>query len=68
MNLDISLVNQLVQEFHNTLLEITEMDLRNTPNPEDTFFALTLEDNIKHLQNNFQAQKYEDKEIKVIVD
>lgn len=68
MNLDINLVNQLVQEFHNTLLEITERDLRNTPNPEDTFFALTLEDTIKHLQNNYQAQKYEDEEIEVIVD
>ena len=68
MNLDINLVNQLVQEFHNTLLEITERDLRNTPNPEDTFFALTLEDTIKHLQNNYQAQKYENEEINIIVN
>ncbi|WP_323590350.1 hypothetical protein [Aliarcobacter butzleri] len=42
MSLDIDLVNKLVEEFHNTQLELTEKDLRNTPNPEDTIFALTL--------------------------
>lgn len=68
MDLNIQLITQLVQEFHNTLLEITERDLRNIPNPEDTFFALTLEDVIKQYQNNFQAQKYEDEEIMTIVN
>lgn len=68
MNLDINLIQKLVEDFHNQQLELTERDLRNTPNPEDTLFALTLEDTIKHLQNNYQAQKYENEEINIIVD
>ncbi len=36
MSFDINLIYQLVEEFHNTQLELTENDLRNTPKPEDT--------------------------------
>ena len=68
MNLDISFIQKLVEDFHNQQLELTERDLRNTTNPEDTFFALNLEDNIKYLQNNYQAQIYENEEINIIVD
>ena len=63
MGLDIELVNQLVEEFHNTQLEITERDLRNIPNPEDTLFALGLEDMIKQYQINYQEGVYEKEEI-----
>ena len=51
---DINLIYQLVEEFHNTQLELTENDLRNTPKPEDTLFAILLEDNIEQLQHNYQ--------------
>ena len=67
MGLDIELVNQLVEEFHNTQLEITERDLRNIPNPEDTLFALGLEDMIKQYQINYQEGVYEKEEIDLIV-
>ena len=67
MGLNIELVNQLVEEFHNTQLEITERDLRNIPNPEDTLFALGLEDMIKQYQINYQEGVYEKEEIDLIV-
>ena len=67
MGLDIELVNKLVEEFHNTQLEITERDLRNIPNPEDTLFALGLEDMIKQYQINYQEGVYEKEEIDLIV-
>ena len=44
MSFDINLIHQLVEEFHNTLLEDTEKDLYSIKNPEDTLFALGLED------------------------
>ncbi|MEV9530780.1 tyrosine-type recombinase/integrase [Aliarcobacter butzleri] len=68
MSLDIDLVNKLVEEFHNTQLELTEKDLRNTPNPEDTIFALTLEDNIEQLQHNYQKNIFNKNEIQTILN
>lgn len=68
MSLDIDLVNKLVEEFHNTQLELTEKDLYNTPNPEDTIFALTLEDTIKQLQKNYHDNIFEKEEIKLIAN
>ena len=68
MSLDIDLVNKLVEEFHNTQLELTEIDLRNTPNPEDTIFALTLEDTIEQLQKNYHDNIFEKEEIKLIAN
>lgn len=68
MSLDIDLVNKLVEEFHNTQLELTEKDLRNTPNPEDTIFALTLEDTIEQLQHNYQKNIFNKNEIQTILN
>lgn len=68
MSLDIDLVNKLVEEFHTTQLELTEKDLRNIPNPEDTIFALTLEDTIKQLQHNYQKNIFNKNEIQTILN
>lgn len=68
MSFDIKLIQKLVEEFHNTQLEITEKDLYNTPNPEDTIFALTLEDTIKQLQHNYQKNVFDKNEIKIILN
>jgi integrase len=53
-------IQSLVFEFANTMLEETEKDLYIVPNPEDTVFALCLDDLIKERQdayfnNNFNA-------------
>ena len=58
MSFDINLIHQLVEEFHNTLLEDTEKDLYNIKNPEDTLFALGLEDNIEQLQNEYLSSDF----------
>ncbi|WP_164968488.1 tyrosine-type recombinase/integrase [Arcobacter defluvii] len=68
MSFDIHLINKLVEEFHNTQLEITERDLYNTPNPEDTLFALCLEDTIEQLQKNYHDNIFEKEEIKLIAN
>lgn len=68
MNLDIDLVNQLVYEFHNTQLELTEKDLYNTTNPEDTIFALMLEDSIEQLQYNYHKNIFDNEEIEIILN
>lgn len=68
MSLDINLIYQLVEEFHNTQLELTEKDLYNTPNPEDTLFALCLEDTIEQLQKNYHDNIFEKEEIKLIAN
>lgn len=68
MSFDIKLIQKLVEEFHNTQLEIAEKDLYNTPNPEDTIFALTLEDTIKQLQHNYQKNIFDKNEIKIILN
>ena len=62
MSFDIHLINKLVEEFHNTQLELTEKDLYNTPNPEDTLFALCLEDTIEQLQKNYHDNIFEKEE------
>ena len=63
MSFDINLIYQLVEEFHNTQLELTENDLRNTPKPEDTLFAILLEDSIEQLQHNYQNNIFDSEEI-----
>ena len=68
MAFDINLIYQLVEEFHNTQLELTEIDLRNTPKPEDTLFALMLEDNIEQLQHNYQNNIFDSEEIEIILN
>ena len=68
MSFDIHLINKLVEEFHNTQLELTEKDLYNTPNPEDTLFALCLEDTIEQLQKNYHDNIFEKEEIKLIAN
>lgn len=68
MSFDIHLINKLVEEFHNTQLELTEKDLYNTPNPEDTLFALCLKDTIKQLQKNYHDNIFEKEEIKLIAN
>lgn len=68
MSFDIHLINKLVEEFHNTQLEITERDLYNTPNPEDTLFALCLKDTIEQFQKNYHDNIFEKEEIKLIVN
>ncbi len=68
MSFDINLIYQLVEEFHNTQLELTEIDLRNTPKPEDTLFALMLEDNIEQLQHNYQNNIFDSEEIEIILN
>lgn len=68
MSLDIDLVNKLIEEFHTIQLELTEKDLRNIPNPEDTIFALTLEDTIKQLQHNYQKNIFNKNEIQTILN
>ena len=68
MSFDINLICQLVEEFHNTQLELTEIDLRNTPKPEDTLFALMLEDNIEQLQHNYQNNIFDSEEIEIILN
>lgn len=68
MSFDINLINQLVDEFHHTLLEATERDLYNTKNCEDTLFALSLEDNIEQLQDNYQNNIFDKNEIQTILN
>jgi integrase len=68
MSFDINLIHQLVEEFHNTLLEDTEKDLYNIKNPEDTLFALGLEDNIEQLQNEYEDGIYDKNEIQTILN
>lgn len=68
MNLDINLIQKLVEDFHNQQLELTEKDLYNTPNPEDTLFSLGLEDNIKQLQHNYQKNIFDKNEIQIILN
>ncbi|AHJ12255.1 DUF6538 domain-containing protein [Sulfurospirillum multivorans] len=68
MSFDINLIHQLVEEFHNTLLEDTEKDLYSIKNPEDTLFALGLEDNIKQLQNEYEDGIYDKNEIQTILN
>src|SRR5574344_2371543 len=68
MSFDINLIYQLVEEFHNTQLELTENDLRNTPKPEDTIFAILLEDSIEQLQHNYQNNIFDSEEIQSILN
>lgn len=68
MSFDINLIYQLVEEFHNTQLELTENDLRNTPKPEDTLFAILLEDSIEQLQHNYQNNIFDSEEIQIILN
>ena len=68
MSFDIDFIYQLVEEFHNTQLELTEQDLYNTPKPEDTIFALMLEDTIKKLQYNYQKNIFEAEEVEFILN
>ena len=57
-----------MEEFHNTQLELTENDLRNTPKPEDTLFAILLEDSIEQLQHNYQNNIFDSEEIQIILN
>lgn len=68
MSFDIDFIYQLVEEFHNTQLELTEKDLYNTPKPEDTIFALMLEDSIEQLQYNYQKNIFEIEEVEFILN
>ncbi|WP_323591400.1 DUF6538 domain-containing protein [Aliarcobacter butzleri] len=68
MSFDIDFIYQLVEEFHNTQLELTEQDLYNTPKPEDTIFALMLEDSIEQLQHNYQNNIFEVEEVEFILN
>lgn len=49
---------KLVDEFTNTLIEETEVDLYNTPNIEDTTFYLMLDDTISSYQMMLQNNDY----------
>ncbi len=42
MSFDIDFIYQLVEEFHNTQLELTENDLRNTPKTPKILFLLDI--------------------------
>lgn len=66
MGIDKEVIYKLVDELHNTMLQETERDLFNIPNPEDTIFALSLEDIIKEYQKNYHNGIYEDNEIDII--
>ncbi|OCL86171.1 site-specific integrase [Arcobacter porcinus] len=68
MSFDINLIQQLVKDFHNTQLELVEKDLRNIPNPEDTTFALLLEDSIEQLQHNYQNNIFDIEEVQIILN
>lgn len=68
MSFDINIIQKLVEEFHNTQLELTEKDLYNTPNPEDTMFALMLEDSIEQLQHNYHNNIFDNDEIQIILN
>lgn len=68
MSFDIDFIYQLVEEFHNTQLELTEQDLYNTPKPEDTIFAIMLEDSIEQLQYNYQKNIFETEEVDFILN
>lgn len=68
MSFDINLIYKLVEEFHNTLLEDTEKDLYSIKKPEDTLFALSLENNIEQLQSDYEEGIYDKDEIQTILN
>ena len=67
MSLDITLIHQLVDEFHNTQLELAEKDLFNTPNPWDTMLGFCLEEDISIFQKNYHNNVFDDDEIQIIL-
>ena len=59
MGLDDTTITNLVYEFTNMMLKDTELSLYNVSNPEDTLFALSLDDTIKKYQQSYQQQNYD---------
>lgn len=58
MKIEETLLKQLVFDFTNAKLEETEDDLYSISNPEDTTFALLIEDHIKNYQSAYENDTY----------
>ena len=59
MNIEESLLKELVTDFTTTKLEETENDLYSITNPEDTTFALLIEDTINGFQTAYETDTFD---------
>jgi hypothetical protein len=70
MNIEETVLKELVIDFTDTKLEETEDDLYSISNPEDTIFALLIEDTIKSFQSAYENDTFDmvETEAKEILD